>query len=180
MADRSEDTSAQRVCVGAIAGAQGVRGALRIKSFTEDPAALADYAGLSDEQGRPVRLSVKEVRSDLLIVAIDGVNDRDAAQALKGTRLYVSREELPEVGEEEYYHADLIGLAVKQVDGADLGQVKAVHDFGAGDILEISGPDGLVLVPFTREAVPIVDIANRQVVVDPPPEVSESEPEDTK
>ena len=169
MADRREDTSTQRICVGAIAGAQGVRGAVRIKSFTEDPAALADYTGLIDEQGRSVSLSVKEVRADLLIAGLDGVTDRDAAQALEGTRLYVTRDELPDLGDEQYYHADLVGLAVERIDGEALGTVEAVHDFGAGDILEIATPDGVVMLPFTREAVPLVDMAKRRLVVDPPP-----------
>jgi len=169
VAERSEDSSTQRVCVGAIAGVHGVRGAVRIKTFTEHPAALADYSGLVDEQGRPVRFSIKEVRGDLLIVALEGVDDRNAAQALKGTRLYVARDELPEAGEEEYYHADLLGLVVERLDGDTLGTVKAVHDFGAGDILEVATEHGALMLPFTRDAVPTVDLAGRRLVADPPP-----------
>jgi 16S rRNA processing protein RimM len=168
VAERSEESSTQRVCVGAIAGAHGVRGAVRIKTFTEQPAALADYPGLADEQGRPVRFKIKEVRADLLIAVVEGVNDREAARSLKGTRLYVPRDELPAAGEEEYYHADLVGLAVERIDGNALGTVKAMHDFGAGDILEVATKDGTLMLPFTREAVPVVDIANRRLVVDPP------------
>ncbi len=178
MAERPEDSSTQRICVGAIAGVHGVRGAVRIKTFTEQPAALADYPGLADEQGRPVHLSIMEIRADLLIAAVEGVNDRDAARSLKGTRLYVSRGELPEAGEEEYYHADLVGLAVERVDGDALGTVKAVHDFGAGDILEVATKDGTLMLPFTRETVPVVDFVNHRLVVDPPAGLPGLEPED--
>jgi len=177
VAERSEDSSTQRVCVGAIAGVHGVRGAVRIKTFTEQPAALADYHRIDDEQGRPVRLSIKEVRADLLIAFVEGVDDRDAAQALKGTRLYVLRDELPEADEDEYYHADLVGLTVERLDGGVLGAVKAVHDFGAGDILEVATEHGPLMLPFTREIVPTVDITGRRVVADPPPGLPGLEPE---
>ena len=152
----------------------------RIKTFTETPAALTDYAGLTDEQGQTVRLSVKEVRADLLIATIEGVGDRDAAQALKGTRLYIPRAALPEAGEEEYYHADLIGLAVERVGGVPIGVVKAVHDFGAGDVLEIAAEHETLMLPFTRDAVPEVDLANGRLVVDPPPGLLGSDPEDSQ
>ena len=178
MADRSGETATQRICIGAIAGVHGVRGAVRIKSFTENPAALAAYDGLVDEQGRPVRLSIREVRTDLLIATIEGVNDRDAAEALKGTRLYVAREALPDAGEDEYYHADMIGLAVERADGSSLGTVTAVQDFGGGDILEIATEHGSALIPFTREIVPVVDIKGGRLVVDPPPGLPGLEPED--
>ena len=180
MAERSDDSSTQRVCVGAFAGVHGVRGAVRIKTFTENPAALADYDGLADEQGRSVRLSIKEVRADLLIASLEGVDDRDAAQALKGTRLYVPRSELPDVADEEYYHADLIGLTVERLDGSVLGTVKAVHDFGAGDILEVAAQHGTVMLPFSREAVPVMDLEGRRLVADPPAGLPGLEPENEK
>lgn len=178
MADRAEDSSTQRVCVGAVAGVHGVRGAVRIKTFTEQPKALAEYSGLTDDRGRAVHLNIKEVRNDLIIAAIDGVDDRDAAQALKGTKLFVPRAALPEAGTDEYYHADLVGLAVEMMDGAPFGRVQAVHDFGAGDVLEIVGENGTVMVPFTREAVPQIDISAGCVVVDPPPGLLDAERED--
>ncbi len=178
MAERPEESATQRVCVGAVAGVHGVRGAVRIKTFTEQPAALADYPGLADEHGRPVRLLIKEIRADLLIASVEGVDDRDAAQALKGTRLYVPRDELPDAEAEEYYHADLVGLTVERVGGEVLGTVKAVHDFGAGDILEVATQGETLMLPFTREAVPVVDLVSRRLVVDPPPGLPGLEPED--
>ena len=178
MAGDSEETATQRICVGAIAGAQGVRGAVRIKTFTEEPRGISAYGGLTDERGHPIEISVKELRGDLVIAAVEGVNDRDAAQALKGTRLYVPRTALPETGTEEFYHADLLGLAVETVDGTPFGKVQAVHDFGAGDVLEIATDGRTVMVPFTREAVPDVDLGAQRLVVDPPPGLPGFEPED--
>jgi 16S rRNA processing protein RimM len=159
----------QTICVAAIAGAHGVRGAVRLKTFTEDPAAVGGFSRLADGQGRPVRLTVSEARPDRVIAHIEGVSDRDAARALKGTRLYVPRDSLPEADEDEYYHHDLIGLAVETLDGIALGAVKSVHDFGAGDIVEIEGEHAGIMLPFNRETVPHIDLAARRMVVDPPP-----------
>ena len=163
---------AGRLCVGVIAGAHGVRGLVRIKSFTEDPAGLTAYGPLTDEAGaRRFEVTVTGRTKGVLLARIAGVNDRDAAQALCGARLYVARAALPELDEEEYYHADLIGLDAADRDGAPLGKVSAVHDFGAGDVLEIERPDGeSLLVPFTKTAVPRVDPAGGRVVVEPPEE----------
>jgi 16S rRNA processing protein RimM len=105
-----------------------------------------------------------------VLARIAGVADRDAAERLKGVRLYVSRDVLPAPGEEEYYHADLLGLRVDLGDGSELGRIRAVHDFGAGDTLEVMRPEGgVVMVPFTRAVVPVVDLAAGRLVVDPPP-----------
>ena len=169
MTDGGEQEPVQTICVAAIAGAQGVRGAVRIKSFTEDPASIGALAGLADEHGRPVRLTVSETRGDRVIARIEGVGDRDSAQALKGTRLYIPRAALPDAAEDEYYHADLIGLAVETLDGAARGTVKAMHDFGAGDIVEIDGDGAAFLMPFNGATVPHVDLGGRRMVVDPPP-----------
>ncbi len=178
MADRSEDTATHRICVGAIAGAHGVRGAVRIKTFTEEPRGLAAYGGLTDERGNSIDIAIKELRGDLVIAVLSGVKDREAAQALKGTRLYVPRSALPETGTEEFYHADLVGLAVETVNGSAFGTVQAVHDFGAGDVLEIAVGHRTVMVPFTRDAVPEIDIGAQRVVIDPPPGLPGFEPED--
>jgi 16S rRNA processing protein RimM len=156
----------RRVCVGVIAGAHGVRGAVRVKSFTDDPAALNDFVGLSDESGSPLALRVTEVRPRLVVARIDGVGDRDAAAAMRGTKLYIDRAALPEPEAGEFYHADLIGLACETVDGQRLGRVKAIHDFGAGDVIEIDGID--IMIPFTRAAVPEIDMAGGRLVVVPP------------
>ncbi|HEX7007499.1 MAG TPA: ribosome maturation factor RimM [Alphaproteobacteria bacterium] len=160
-----------RICVGVIGAPRGVRGELRIKSYTAEPAALAGYGALTDESGRrEFRVRVLDCQGDMLVARIEGVEDRDAAEALKGVRLYVARAALPAPGEDEYYEADLIGLAAETVDGTALGTVRAVKDFGAGPLLELVPRGGRpVLVPFTRAVVPVVDLAGRRVVVDPPP-----------
>jgi 16S rRNA processing protein RimM len=162
---------AKRVCVGVITGAHGVQGAVRIKSFTADPNDVAHYGPLEDETGErrfPVRLvgSAKGV----VIARLPGIADRDRAEALRGLRLYLPRAALPPTADEEYYHADLIGLEAALGDGTSIGQVRAVHDFGAGDTLEIERPIGPpAMVPFTRAIVPIVDLAAGRLVLDPPP-----------
>ena len=162
----------ERLCVGVIAGAHGVRGLVKIKSFTADPANLTAYGPLTDESGaRRYQVAVTGRAKGVLLARIEGVGDRDAARALRGARLYVARAALPEPEDEEYYHADLIGLAVEDRAGAPLGRVAAVQNFGAGDILEIERPDqGTLLVPFTKAAVPLVDPAGGRVVVEPPEE----------
>ena len=164
-------TSVQRVCVGVVTGAHGVRGAVRLKSFTAEPGDVARYGPLEDENGeRRFKLRLVGSAKGVLIARLAGVEDRDRAEALRGLRLYLPRDALPPPGEEEYYHADLIGLEAALIDGSPLGRVRAVHDFGAGDTLEIdraAGPP--VMVPFTRAIVPVVDVASGRLVIDPPP-----------
>lgn len=167
---------ADRVCLGAIAGPHGVRGLVRVRSFTQVPEDIAAYGPLSDESGHTeFRLALTGRAKGALLARIEGVTDRDRARALAGTRLYVARAALPEVEEDEtFYHADLIGLDAQDRDGRPLGRVKAVHNFGAGDILELeSDGGGGGLVPFTRAAVPVVDLAAGRVVIDPPPEADD-------
>lgn len=164
------DEKAKRVCLGVIAGAHGVRGLVRIKSFTEAPEDIAAYGPLGDEAGRRrFEIAVKGESKGAVLAAIAGVDNRDAAEALKGTRLYVDRAALPPPEEEEYYHADLIGLVAETRGGERLGRVVAVHNFGAGDILAIEHPDGAeLLLPFTKAVVPEVDLAGGRLVVEPP------------
>ena len=164
--------------MGVITGAHGVRGEVRVKSFTAEPAAIAAYGPLEDERGeRRLTLALAGTVRGMLIARVDGVADRNAAERLRGTRLYLPRAALPPTGADEYYHADLIGLAAMLSDGEALGRVRAVHDFGAGHSLEIEKPDGkTVLVPFTEAAVPVVDIAGGRVVVDPPQGLLENRP----
>jgi 16S rRNA processing protein RimM len=163
--------SDKRICVGVIAGAHGVQGAVRIKSFTADPDDVARYGPLEDESGeRRLRLRLAGSAKGVVIARINGVADRNQAEALRGLRLYLSRAALPPTADEEYYHADLIGLEAALGDGTRLGQVRAVHDFGAGDTLEIERPAGPpAMVPFTRAIVPVVDLAAGRLVLDPPP-----------
>ncbi len=165
--------SKDRVCVGAIAGAFGVRGEAKLKSFTDDPAAIGAYGPLeSEDKGRRFDVKITRTIKGGFAARLSGVATREEAEALKGTRLYVDRAVLPVPDEDEFYYADLIGLRVEQMGGALLGKVKAVHEFGAGDMLEYVPDRGgeTVLVPFTRASVPVVDVAQGRVVIDPPVE----------
>ena len=158
-------------CVGAIAGAFGVRGEVRLKSFCAEPAAIADYAPLMTEDGqRSFSVTITGTVKGGLAARLGGIGSREEAAAMKGTRLFAPRDRLPALPDDEFYHADLIGLEVVDTGGARLGRVRAVHDHGAGDILEIIGP-GLkapAMLPFTKEAVPTVDLSAGRVVADPP------------
>jgi 16S rRNA processing protein RimM len=172
-ADRGEDDGGRptrMVCVGVVTGAHGVIGAVRIKSFTARPEDIAAYGPLADESGaRRYALRLVGAAKGVLIGRIAGVEDRNRAEALRGLRLYLARAALPPPEEEEYYHADLIGLDAVLVDDRPLGRVRAVHDFGAGDTLEIARPGAApVVVPFTRAVVPVVDLAAGRLVIDPP------------
>ncbi len=159
-----------RVCVGVVTGPHGVKGAVRIKSFTGEPEAVAQYGPLDDEAGgRRFALRLVGAAKGVLITKFDGIADRNEAETLRGLRLYLPRAALPPPEAEEYYHADLIGLAVALADGSAVGEVCAVYDFGAGDTLEVARP-GMpsVMVPFTRAVVPVVDLAAGRLVLDPP------------
>lgn len=165
------------VLVGVIVGAHGIRGDVKVKSFTGEPEGVAAYGPVRTESGqRTFSLKVKGEAKGTVVCAVKGVTDRNAAEALKGTRLYLPRTALPpqELEEDEYYHADLVGLTVEMADGSGVvGTVAAVYDFGAGDVLEVSPvPGGVtakpVMVPFTKAVVPVVDIAGRRLVIDPP------------
>ena len=159
----------ERLCIGVVAGVHGVRGALRIKAFTADPADLTSYGALTTEAGQTWRLKGASVDGKGVVTAkIDGVDDRNQAEALKGTKLYIERGALPEADEDEFYIADLIGLPAVSPTGEPLGTIKAVYNFGAGDVVEVSGEQGEILVPFTLKAVPVVDVKAGRVVIDPP------------
>ncbi len=162
-----------RICVGAILGAHGVRGLVRLKSFTVRPEDIIAYGPLTDARGeRCFEVSLTGRAQDVLLARIAGVTDRERAAALRGTRLYVARAALPAPEADEFYHADLIGLRAETSDGAVLGRVSAVHTFGGGDVLEIVPEAGeSILVPFTRQAVPAVDLAAGRLVVDLPAEI---------
>ncbi len=157
-----------RVCIGVVTGAHGVKGMLRVRSFTEDPMDVAAYGPVSDEAGsRSFEFTVEGSAKDVLLVRTPDIQDRDAALALKGMLLYVPRAALPEPADDEFYHGDLIGLRVEALDGHCLGSVRGVHNFGAGDILEIGAESGATaMVPFTLEAVPEVDLEGGRVIVD--------------
>jgi 16S rRNA processing protein RimM len=166
------------VLVGAVTGAFGVRGEVRTRAFTADPESLGAYGPLLHADGR-VALTPKRVRpvgEDVAITAPEAAT-REAAEAMRGTGLYVPRAALPEPEDEEFYHVDLIGCTVEALDGAALGTVKAVHDFGAGTLLEIKPLDGQSwFLPFTKAAAPIVELAAKRIVsVEGPPKASDKD-----
>lgn len=161
----------ERILVGRIGAAHGIRGEVRVKSFTADPLALGDYGPLSSADGA-LRLTVARLRDagNMLVVAFKEVGDRTRAETLNGVDLFIDRAALPAAGDEDdFYHADLIGLAVETVDGETIGRVLAVQDFGAGDLVEVERPGRpTVFVPFTRAVVPVVDVRGGRMVIAPP------------
>jgi 16S rRNA processing protein RimM len=160
----------KRLCVGLVTGPHGIRGGLRVKSFTAQPRDLAAYGPVEDEGGgRRFTLKVTGEVKGVVLVSIAGVTTRDQAEAMKGMRLYVDRASLPAPEPEEFYHADLIGLPAELPDGSPLGKVAAVHEYGAGDSLEILRETGeTVMLPFTKACVPVVDLNAGKLVVEPP------------
>jgi len=168
------------ILLGAIAGVHGVRGEVKVKSFTADPLAIATYGPLYDDDGRKfeLKLSQKAAKDTIVIAKIDGIVDRNAAEALKGTRLYAPREVLPALADDtEFYATDLIGLRVEDRDGRNLGKVVDLADYGAGDIIAIAGgPDGDFELPFADRFVPVVDLAASKIVVDLPEDFFTAKP----
>jgi 16S rRNA processing protein RimM len=160
----------ERICVAQIGGAHGLRGEVRLKSFTADPMAVGNYGPLATFEIEAVRPGKGH-----LIARFRGVGDRNTAERLVNVRLFVPRERLPMPAPDEFYHADLVGLAAVTSDGTEIGTVVAIHDFGAGDILELQPNAGgtTVMVPFTAAFVPSVDIASGRIVVAPPKDVTE-------
>ena len=158
-----------RICVGAIAGAFGVRGEVRLKSFCAVAEDIATYGELTSEDGKR-RFAVKLTRpvNGGLGARLSGIETKEQADALKGATLWADRAALPSLPDDEFYHADLIGLEVMDTGGATLGRVRAIYDHGAGDILEVYGSSGILLIPFTKAAVPTVDLAAGRIVADPP------------
>jgi 16S rRNA processing protein RimM len=161
---------ADRVLLGEIGAAQGLKGEVRLRSYTEEPTAIARYGALEDEAGRAVEIESVRVTPKALIARIKGVTTREGAEALARTRLYILRARLPERETDEWYHADLIGLAALGPKGEEIGTVVAVQNFGAGDLIEIKPVSGgaTVLVPFTRDTVPEVDVEGGRLTVNPP------------
>lgn len=160
-----------RVCVGAIAGAFGVKGEVRLKSFCAEPQAIASYGALTTEDGNAsYEVSLTGTVKNGFSARISGVRSKEAADKLRGVRLYADRERLPELPDDEFYHADLINLTVLDTGGVELGQVRAVLNHGAGDLLEIHGPNlkAPVLLPFSITAIPTVDLASGRIIADPP------------
>jgi 16S rRNA processing protein RimM len=172
MAETAAAPYPDAVLLAVVLSAHGLKGEVKLKSFTEEPESLRRYGALTCGDGRTLEIaSLRAVKADEALAVFKGIADRDAAESLKGQRLYVSRAALPKAEEDEFYHADLIGMRAEDESGKALGKVAAVHNFGAGDVIEISG-DGAAsrFVSFTKEAVPIVDVVARRVIVATIPE----------
>ena len=165
------------VCLGAISGVHGVRGAVRIKSFAMNASDIAAYGPLQSEDGaRLFELTVRGTSRGAVLAEIAGVDRREAAEELRGTRLYIPRAALPKTEEDEFYHADLIGLPARTADGAAYGVVSGIYDYGAGDVIEIEREnDRSVMFPFTRNNVPEIDLEGGLLVIDPPAETEARE-----
>ncbi|MFV0279607.1 MAG: ribosome maturation factor RimM [Rhodoblastus sp.] len=165
--------SPRLVLVGRFGAPQGVRGEIRIKSFTADPLGIGDYGPLSDETGaRKFEIErLRPLKDDMVAAMVKGLADRDAARALTGLSLFISREKLPAPDEDEFYIADLVGLAAVSPEGAPIGVVRNVLNFGAGDILEIAPTAGeTFMAPFTKEVAPSIDFAQKRIVIVRPSE----------
>jgi 16S rRNA processing protein RimM len=166
------------ICVARIGAAHGVRGAVKLWTFTEDPMAVQAYGPLTTRDGsRRFEVATAREANGHLVVTLKGIATREEAERLNGIELYVARDQLPATDDDEYYHADLIGLAAITSDDAPLGRVIAIHNFGAGDIIEIAPPHGpTLLLPFTNAVVPSVDLAGGRVVIELPEEIEGDSP----
>lgn len=174
MATRPKAGRETRVCVAQIGAAHGLKGDVRLRSFTQDPLALATYGALESKDGtRHFEIESLRAAKDHFIARLVGVSDRDAAEALRNVELYVARDKLPATGSEEFYHVDLIGLDVVDPHGAQIGTVHAMHNFGAGDIIEIMpvGTGQPVMFAFNETTVPKIDLEAKQIVLVPPSEI---------
>ena len=166
------------ICVARIGAPHGVRGAVKLWTFTEDPLAVRHYGPLVTKDGaRQFEVThVREAKGHL-VATLKGVATREEAERLNGVELYVAREKLPDTTADEYYHADLIGLAAVNAAGEPLGRVIAIHNFGAGDIIEVAPPNGAtMLLPFTKAVVPTVDLEGGRAVIELPREIEGDEP----
>jgi 16S rRNA processing protein RimM len=158
------------ILMATVGAAQGLRGEVRVRSYTADATALGDYGKLHTEDGRVFEILELREAKNVVIVRFRGINDRNAAEALAGLELFIERDNLPdeELDDDEFYYADLEGLEVVDRDGKSYGTISAVHDFGAGDLLEIKGPGRRpALIPFSEAAVLEIDLEGGTVLIDP-------------
>jgi 16S rRNA processing protein RimM len=170
--------SPAQICVARIGAAHGVRGAVKLWTFTEDPLAVKHYGPLTTKDGtRQFEVATAREANGYLVATLKGIATREEAERLNGVELYIAREKLPDTDEDEYYHADLIGLDAVSAADAPIGRVIAIHNFGAGDIIEIAPPHGTtMLLPFTNAVVPTVDLGSGRVVIVLPQEVDGDDP----
>ena len=167
------------VLVGIFGAAHGVRGEIRLKSYTPDPAAIGDYGPLKSIKGEVFELlTLRPVKDDMFVARIKGITDRNGVQALTNTELFVPRSQLPPPDEDEFYYSDLIGLRAETSEGVVLGVVRSVENYGAGDIIEIAPEAGeTLLLPFTKAVVPKVELANKRIIVELPDEIDAEQAE---
>ena len=156
------------ILLGVVGGAHGIKGEVRIKSFTEDPTDIKAYGPLFDAKGNTYTIRTARIQKNVVVVTINEISDRNGAELLNGTELFVDRSALPADDEDEFYQSDIVGMAVESVDGAAIGTVIAFHDFGAGEVIEIKPERGSsVMIPFSEAAVPDIDVERRVMIVEP-------------
>jgi len=164
---------ANRICIGVVTGPHGLKGQVKIKSYTAEPKDVAAYGPVTNkggEQSFEIRIISSSKKG--LVAELSGVNDRNAAEAIQGTELYVPRDNLPELEEDEFYYSDLIGLPVEHVDGRAIGIVTMVDNYGAGEVMEVELKDGgTEMFLMSRDVVPVIDLEKGRIVVNPPTEV---------
>src|SRR5437868_6157436 len=167
-----------QICIARIGAPHGVRGAVKLWTFTEDPMAVKQYGPLTTKDGaRQFEVATAREANGHLVATLKGVATREDAERLNGLELYIAREKLPDTDDGEYYHADLIGLAAVNAANEPIGRITAIHNFGAGDIIEIAPPHGAtLLLPFTDAVVPTVDLAAGRVVIELPEEIEGDDP----
>ena len=170
LSEMAGHSRSNRICIGRIVGVHGVKGLVRINSYTEEPMDIAAYGSVTNEDGeRMFELEVQRMVKTQVLTKIKGVTDRDAAEALRGMNLFITRDVLPPALDNEFYWEDLEGLRAESINGDPLGNVLSVHDFGAGAMLEVgSSVSETILIPFTEDVVPEVDLSNGRVVIDAP------------
>jgi len=175
------DASSKRLLMGRIGAAHGIRGEVRILSFTEEPLALKNYGPLStNKPGLVIEIESARATTNMLVARLKGITDRTAAEKLNGVELYVDRDKLPPPSDDDdFYHADLIGLEARLMDGSVLGTVTAIPNYGASDLIEVrdSRTGDTYLYPFTKAVVPEVKLADGYIVIDVPVDADPGEEE---
>jgi 16S rRNA processing protein RimM len=169
--------SGRLIAVGIFGAPHGVRGELRVKSYTQDPGTIGAHGSLTDKMGRAIftLTATRVTRDRMLVVRLAGVDSREDAEKLTGVELFVTREQLPPLPDDEFYHDDLVGLEALTEGGERLGRVVALHNFGAGDILEVAPASGgeTLLLPFSKATAVEVDLGNGRIVIAPPREIED-------